>query len=456
MKIKKRKKMTTWQFLSLGYLVVIITGALLLRLPFASKDGASTSFLNALFTSTSATCVTGLIAYDTNTHWSLFGQIVIICLIQLGGLGFMTFVTVLYRIFKRNMGLSEQKILMASAGEDKRSEMKRLFKRILIGTVLFEGVGALLLSVRFIGQFGTAKGIYYAVWHSVSAFCNAGFDLMGGVLNNGEFTSLTAYATDPLVSLTIAGLILLGGLGFCVWDDLVECKFRLKKLLLHTKIVLLMTAVLLVLPTALFLFFERGNPDYISYSFGERLLVAFFSAVTPRTAGFNTVDLATLSDSSYLLTLLLMFIGGSSGSTAGGIKVTTAFVILMGILSVFRGNHDIELGKRRVHNALLRQALAVFVSCLFIVFVATVLLCTFERDNAAATFQAVLFEAFSAMGTVGLSLNLTPTLNAASKIVLIFLMYAGRVGILTLGLAFGEKKNGAKIKKPVDTSVLIG
>ena len=219
-----------------------------------------------------------------------------------------------------------------------------------------------------------------------------------------------------------------------------------------------MTSILIVVPTAMFLFFERGNPDYASYTFGERTLVAFFSAVTPRTAGFNTVNLSpgTFSDSSYLLTLILMFIGGSSGSTAGGIKITTFFVILIGMASVFRGKRDIELGKRRIHNSVLRQALAVFVSCLFIVLTATLLLCTFERDNSVATLQAVLFETFSAMGTVGLSLSLTPTLCAASKIVLILLMYTGRVGIITLGLAFAERKDTATLKKPVDNSVLIG
>ena len=370
----------------------------------------------------------------------------------------MTIVTLLFRLIGKRMSMGQQKILMTSAGEDHRNEMRRLFKRILIGTLLFEGLGAILLSVRFCNQFGVGKGIYYSVFHSVSAFCNAGFDLMGGVFGGEKFVSLTAYATDPLVSLTIAFLILIGGIGFCVWDDLLEKRFRYKRLLLHTKIVLIMTSILIVVPTAMFLFFERGNPDYASYTFGERTLVAFFSAVTPRTAGFNTVNLSpgTFSDSSYLLTLILMFIGGSSGSTAGGIKITTFFVILIGMASVFRGKRDIELGKRRIHNSVLRQALAVFVSCLFIVLTATLLLCTFERDNSVATLQAVLFETFSAMGTVGLSLSLTPTLCAASKIVLILLMYTGRVGIITLGLAFAERKDTATLKKPVDNSVLIG
>ncbi len=450
--------MTTWQVLSLGYFLVIITGALLLGLPFATKNGENTSLVNALFTSTSATCVTGLVPYDTNTHWSIFGQIVILLLIQLGGLGFMTIVTLLFRLIGRNMSIGQQKILMTSAGEYHRNEMRRLFKRILIGTLLFEGLGAILLSIRFCDQFGAGTGVYYAVFHSVSAFCNAGFDLMGGVFGGEKFVSFTAYATDPLVSLTIICLILIGGVGFCVWDDLLEKRFRYKKLLLHTKIVLIMTTILIILPTAMFLFFERSNADYAGYTFGERTLVALFSAVTPRTAGFNTVDITpgVFSDSSYLLTLILMFIGGSPASTAGGIKITTFFVILVGISSVFRGKRDIELGKRRIHQSVLRQALAVFVSCLIIVLTATLLLCTFERDNSVATLQAVLFETFSAIGTVGLSLSLTPTLCAASKTVLILLMYAGRVGVITIGLAFAERKDVAELKKPVDDSVLIG
>lgn len=447
--------MTVWQVLALGYLLVVVIGAILLRLPCATRAGESTTFTNALFTSTSATCITGLAIYDTNTHFTLFGQLVILSLVQLGGLGFMTIVTLIFRIVGKGMGLKQSKALMLSAGENKRSELRRLFRRILVITLSFELLGASLLSIRFCNQLGALKGVYYAVWHSVSAFCNAGFDLMGGVLGNGKFVSLTAYATDPLVNLTIAGLVIVGGLGFCVWDDLFDCKLRFKKFRLHTKIVLAMTSVLILFSTLAFLVFERANPDFIDYTVGEKVLVAFFNAVTPRTAGFNTVNYANMSDAGYLLTVMLMFVGGSSGSTAGGIKVTTFFVIIMGMIAVFRGKRDIELGKRRVHNALLRQALTIFVSCLFIVLTATVVICTVETHNEAATLKAVLFEAFSAIGTVGLTLGVTPTLSVASKYILMFLMYVGRVGILTIGLAVAEKKDTAEVKKPVDT-LLIG
>ena len=453
---KKRKLiLSAWQILALGYLLVIFIGAILLRLPFSTKQGQNTTFLGALFTSTSATCVTGLVVYDTNTHWSIFGQTVVLLLIQTGGLGFMTFVTLLFQAFGKRLGLRDKKILMLSAGEERQNNLRRLFRRLLIGAFAFELIGAALLSVRFIQDFGWGRGIYYAVWHSVSAFCNAGFDLMGGVHSNATFVSFTAYAKDPLISLTLAFLIIVGGLGFCVWDDLLECKLRLKKTRLHTKIVLWVTTALLLIATLLFLFFERNNISLENYSFGEKLLVAFFNAATPRTAGFNTIDYATVSDGSYLLTVILMFIGGSSASTAGGVKVTTFFVILMGMIATFRDKRDIEIGKRRIDNSLMRQALAIFVSCLFIVLLATLAICSIEADNAAATFQAVLFETTSAMGTVGLSLSLTPTLSVASQIIVMALMYAGRVGVLTIGLAFGEKKDYSEIKKPVE-NILIG
>ncbi len=452
---KRKTKLTAWQYLALGYLFVILAGTLLLCLPFATKTGESTSFINALFTSTSATCVTGLVVYDTNMHWTIFGQVIILLLIQIGGLGFMTFVTLLFQAVGKRMGLHQRKVLMISSGSENPRSAEIMFRRLLIGALGFEIIGAAILSIRFVDDFGWGKGIYYSIWHSISAFCNAGFDLMGGVFGNEPFVSFTHYATDPLVSLTITALIVMGGLGFCVWGDFIECKFRLKKLRLHTKIVCVVTTILLVAPTILFMFFERNNLDYANYTFGERLLVAFFSSVTPRTAGFNTVNLSSMSDGSYLLTLILMFIGGSSGSTAGGIKITTAFIIVMGIASVFRNKSDIEIGNRRIHNSLLRQALAVFVSCLMIVLTATLIICVIEETNELASFQAVLFETFSAMGTVGLSLSITPTLSTASHIVLMLLMYTGRVGILTIGLAFGEKTNGAKVKKPVD-NVLIG
>ena len=454
MKLKSKAKLTVWQFLALGYLVVIVAGSLLLMLPFATRDGQSTSYVNALFTATSATCVTGLVPYDTNIHWTLFGQIVILFLIQTGGLGFMTFVSIVFSAIGRNLGLYERKALMLSEGEHRLSGVRRLVRRIALGTTVVESAGALLLCIRFIPDFGVGKGIYYSVWHSISAFCNAGFDLMGGVFADEQFVSLTRYATDPLVSLTIAFLIIVGGLGFCVWSDIVDAKCNVKKFRLYTKVVLLVNTLFLVVSTVLFFFFEHSNPTYENFTLGEKWLVSFFNATTPRTAGFNTVDLTSLSDSGYLLTVILMFVGGSSGSTAGGIKINTLAVIVMGMISVFRGKKDIDIGKKRIDFSLVSQALAVFVSCLILVITATLIICAIEPDEIAP-FRSVLFEVVSALGTVGLSLSLTPVLSTASKCILILLMYAGRVGILTLALALGESRKASETKKPLDT-LLIG
>ncbi len=453
MKLFRKYKLSTWQFLALGYLAVILIGAALLLLPIATAAGEHTTPLGALFTSTSATCVTGLVTYDTGTHWTTFGQMVILCLIQLGGLGFMTLVSTIFRLIGRNMGLYSSKAMLISSGAANRNDMRRLFYHILVGTVLFESLGAVLLAIRFVPQFGAGRGLYFAVWHSISAFCNAGFDLMGSA-GGGKFVSFTAYATDPVVSLTLCGLIIIGGLGFCVWEDVLAKRGRFRNFELHTKLVLITSMALLVLSTALMLVFERNHLP-ADYTPAQKVLVSFFNATTPRTAGFSVIDPATLSDSGFLLTTVLMFIGGSSASTAGGIKITTFFVILAGIVAVFRGRQDIEIGKKRLSNKLVHQALAIFVSCLSIVLIASLAICTIEELNPASNIRSVLFECFSAMGTVGLSMSMTPTLTAASKVILMVLMYAGRVGILTIALAFGEKKDTVSTKRPLD-NILIG
>lgn len=464
MKRKLKFKLSVWQVLALGYLVCILFGSALLSLPFASRDGHSAGYLNALFVSTSATCVTGLTpVVDSGAQWSIFGQIVILLLIQLGGLGFMTFVSVLFQIFKRGMGLYGRTLMMTSAGDKKYSGITRLIRRIIIGTAIIELSGACLLSIRFIQDYGALKGIYYGIWHSVSAFCNAGFDVLNkAILGVPDGSSLSAYATDPLVTLTICALIILGGLGFCVWGDVLDCKCNPKKFQLNTKIVLLMTAILLVISTGLFLGFEWNNPTYSNYNFGEKLLVSIFNATTPRTAGFFTTAPASLSESGYLLTVILMFIGGSSGSTAGGIKVGTFAVIIMGMLNVFRGRKDINIGKKRIDSALVSQALAIFAAFLMLVMMATLIICAVEQPllDGKCTFKDALFECVSALGTSGLSASkefgsLTPHLSIVSKLILILLMYAGRVGILTLALALGKKRKVDSIRRPLD-SLMIG
>lgn len=434
----------------MAYLLGTILGSILLILPFATKSGQSTSYLNALFTSVSAVCITGLSPYDVNTHWTLFGQLVILFLIQASGLGFMTIVSAAFLIFKRNMSTgSKNAFILDSRG--KTNGVLVLLRRIVVGTLLCETVGALLLMIRFIPDFGAGKGIYFSIWHSISAFCNAGFDLMGSA--GGEFVSLTGYATDPVVTLTLTGLIILGGLGFCVWGDVIDCRFNFKKFQLNTKAVLAVNLVLIVSGTALFLLFERDNPSYAGYNFGEKLLASIFNAATPRSAGFATTDSSTLSDSGVLLTVILMFIGGGSGSTAGGIRVGTFAVIVMGMLAVFRGRKDINIGKKRIDYSLLSQALAILAACLMMVMTGTLVICAIEPSSIG--LKEILFECVSALSNAGLSMSVTPRLTAASRVIIIILMYAGRVGILTLALALGEKRTADEIRKPVDT-LLIG
>ena len=448
MKRKKQIRLSVWQLLALLYLAGTILGSVLLILPFATRSGQTTTYINALFTAASAVCITGLSPYDVALHWSLFGQLVILLLIQFSGLGFMTLVSAAFLIFKHGMGSSSRNaFILDSRGN--YNGIGTLLKRIVIGTALCETVGALLLMIRFIPQFGAANGIYFSIWHSVSAFCNAGFDLMG-TAENGGFVSMTAYVSDPLVSLTLCVLIILGGLGFAVWGDVIDCKFNYKKFQLNTKVVLVANLILIVSGTALFMLFERDT--YNGMNFGQRLLASFFDAVTPRTAGFASTDCSTLSDSGYLLTVIYMFIGGGSGSTAGGIRVGTFAVIMTGMFAVFRGRRDINIGKRRIDYSLLSQALAIFAAFLMCVVVSTLAIGTIQPDIA---FERILFETVSALSNAGLSMGLTPELNTASSLIIILLMYAGRVGILTLALALGEKKTAAEIRRPID-SLLIG
>ncbi len=440
-------KITSWQFIALGYLAVILLGCLLLSLPVSSKSGEWTPFINSLFTSVSATCVTGLVVYDTFTHWSLFGQLIILFLIQIGGIGFMTIVTLFAMLIKKHIGLYERKVLAKSAGALKISGIIKLIKRILLGTVIFEGLGIILLSIRFCPQMGMAKGIYYAVFHSISAFCNAGFDIMGFM---GEFSSFTNYSSDVLVNLTLMALIFLGGIGFLVWSDILDCKLRYKKFNLYTKSVLITSAILIVLSTVLFMVFERNNL-LNNLSFGKSLLASLFHSVTPRTAGFNTLDISAMTDSSILYTIILMVIGGSSGSTAGGIKITTFVVLMFGTISYVRNHKELYIGKKRLDPAIMHQALALFSSYVITIMAASLAISAIETTS----LKSILFEVVSALGTVGLSTGITGSLSIASKAVIMLLMFIGRVGIITLAFAFVEKKDNPPIKQPLD-KMLIG
>ena len=433
--------------IAVGFGLLILVGALLLMLPFASKDGQHTTFLGSLFTSTSATCVTGLVAYDTFTHWTLFGQLVIITLIQIGGLGFITFGVYGMMIFRKNIGLEDRALIQDSLNSLKLSDSTGLVKSVIKGTALVEGIGAMLLSIRFVPQFGWLRGIYYGVFHSISAFCNAGFDLFG---ETEQFTSLVPYNNDPLVVLTISGLIIVGSIGFAVWDDVCRYGIRIKKYQLHSKIVLTATSVLLLGGTLFFLFSER-NGVLSAMNVKDKLLNSFFCAVTPRTAGFNTVDIASLSTAGKLFTAILMFIGGSPGSTAGGVKTTTFVVILLFIFSYIRRTKDCRIFKRSISDDIIKKASTV-VLVNFSLIMTAITVITLSQPLA---LDDVLLETVSAMSTVGMTSGITRQLTCISQIMIISLMYCGRIGSLSFALSFSEKRKIADIRYPSE-DILIG
>ena len=446
MRKKHRLRLSPVRLIALGFFLVIFVGAGLLCLPVAYK-GEAPGFLNALFTSTSATCVTGLVVRDTYTGWTLFGQLVILFLIQLGGLGFMTVFTLISSALGRRMGLYDRKVLMQSAGNISLGGVGSLISRIIPFTFVFEGVGALLLAIRFVPEFGWGRGLYFSVFHAISAFCNAGFDLMGV---RSPFSSLTAFVDDPIVTLTISALIVIGGLGFLVWRDLAANRFRWSKCQMHTKLVLTTTGTLVLGGWLLFLGLER-NASLEGLSIGEKLLASFFEAVTPRTAGFNTTDLNAMSESGNLLTNVLMLIGGSPGSTAGGIKTTTIAVLVLSVLASSKGYTRVNAFRYSIARDMLRQASSIVFIYLGMSLAATMALCVFDP----ITLKQAMFEVNSAIATVGLSLGITPALSAASRIVLIILMYAGRIGGLSFVLLFSERRSEPPIDRPVG-KLLIG
>ena len=443
---KRAHRLSDWQMILLGYVILIVFGSLLLALPISSRNGW-TSYINALFTSASATCVTGLVVYDTFTHWSLFGQIVILFLIQVGGIGIMTIISLFTVALKGKVGLYENLVIMHASGNSRLSGSQRLIKRIVLGTLLFESAGAILLSFRFCFQFGFWRGVWFSVFHSVSAFCNAGFDLMG---INAGFSSFTAYSGDPLVSLTICLLIVVGGLGFLVWNEMLTVGFKFKKYQTHTQLVLSATLIFVVVPAALFLLFEKNNL-FADVGFGEALLSSLFASITPRTAGFNTIDVASMSESSIALTMILMFIGGNTGSTAGGIKVTTFLIILFGVFAAYRNRTDVQIGKKRMPVYLLLQSLCIVMTYIFAIALATIIILAIEPFS----FLEVGFEAISALGTVGLSFGITPMITGGTKIILVLLMFLGKIGVITLLYSLISHKKKPDIKRPMD-SIQIG
>ncbi len=430
------------QIIALSFLGIIVAGTLLLLLPFATREGESTTLLDAAFTAVSATCVTGLIVHDTFRHWTLFGQLVILVMIQLGGLGLMAFSVTFSLLLRRRIGLKERGILQESVNTLQIGGIVKLVRQMLLGTLLFEGLGALLLSIRFIGDFGVGKGLYYGIFHSISAFCNGGFDLMG-VREAGS--SMTYYAGDPLVNLTLIALIMIGGTGFLVWDDLLKNKWHFRRYRLHTKLVLSMSAILLFGGALLFYLLERGG-ILAGEPVGKQILLSLFQSATTRTAGFNTAKTEALGDSSKLWMAMLMFVGGNPGSTAGGIKTTTLAVLLIYLRSTLRRTKGAEMFGRRLEEEAVKRAAAILTLSLMLDLFGTLALTALEQLPLAD----VLFEVVSALGTVGISVGITGGLSAVSKLILMFLMYCGRMGSLTFALIFTENRQTSPAQKPTE------
>ena len=442
-------KLTYVRIIAMGYLMVILAGTLLLLLPVSTSAGEKTGVLTALFTAASATCVTGLVVVDTGTHWTAVGHLVIITMIQIGGLGFMTMGILLAVALKKRISLRARGLLQESMNYMQMGGIIRLVKTAFLGTLLFEGAGAVLLAARFIPVFGIGRGILYGLFHSISAFCNAGFDLMGGY--SGEYSSFVEFYGDILINLVLMALVILGGIGFFVWSDVRQNKFHFKKYMLHTKITLVVTAVLLAGGTVLYYLFENENL-LAGMSVKDKLLASAFSSVTARTAGFNTIDTGGLTNASKLLTMVLMFIGGSPGSTAGGIKTVTMLVLVIYVWSNLRESKGVNIFHRRLDDDVIRKASNVVVISLLLAVASIIFIC-FKQPSLPV--EDVMFEVFSAIGTVGMSTGLTRDLSTSSRIVVILLMYCGRIGSMSFALSFTERKKVPPVQMPVE-KIMIG
>ena len=450
LEFKKKKiaaKKSTTRQIAFGFAMIILAGTLLLSLPIANRSGHGDP-LSALFTATSATCVTGLVVADTYQNWTIFGQLVILCMIQVGGLGFMTIGAYISVLLKKRIGLQERERLQESVNTLEIAGVVRLVKKIVQGALCIEGLGAVLLAFRFVPRFGAARGIYFAVFHAISAFCNGGFDLMGV---DEAYSSLVAFEGDIVVNLVVVTLILVGGIGFIVWDDVARHKWHFRKYLLHSKIVLTTTLVLTAAGTVLFLVTE-DQAAFAGMGPLERFLGALFSSVTPRTAGFNSVDTAALSNSGKMLTMLMMFIGGSPGSTAGGVKTTSMIVLLFYAVAMVLNREDINLFGRRLTDEVVKKANAVVVINATLTIIATIVIMALQP---LLNFEDVLFEVLSAIGTVGMTVGITRDLNIISQVIIIVLMYCGRLGSLSFALVFAQKSASASVRQPQE-KIIVG
>ena len=442
--MKAKKPLSPIRMIGLGFAVIIFAGAALLMLPVSVKEGAI-SFIDALFTAASATCVTGLVIYDTYSKFTLFGQGVILTLIQVGGLGFITITVMFAAAMGKKIGLRDRAYLAEAVSSGQIGGVTRYAGMILKGTALIEGAGALLLAARFIPRFGVAEGIWCGVFHSVSAFCNAGFDILGRIEPS---SSLTHFQNDPYVLLIISALVIIGGIGFFVWDDIRQNGFKWKSWRLHTKLMITATAALLTIPAVIFLITE-WNGQYAHMAVHDKILNAFFQSVTTRTAGFNSTDYTKYSPAGYALTVFLMIIGAGAGSTGGGIKVTTFLIVALSVRAAALGLEDINVYGRRIDRETVSKAYTGMSLFAAVMLIGAFVLMLFDGIE----MQTALFEAASAMGTVGLSSGVTSSLGIISKIAVILMMYSGRVGSMSLAMSVVKKSKMSKIKYPEEKVV---
>jgi len=447
--VKKKKKLSPMKIIAIGFALIILLGAVLLSLPAASRSGESCGFRPALFTATSATCVTGLVLYDTWTQWSGFGQIVILCLIEIGGLGFMSVASLFVFLLRRKVGIKQRMIMAQALSVNDMEAVVRLQKWVLYGSISVQLLGAVLLMLRFLPDYGFATAAKWGVFHSVSAFCNAGFDIFG-VIDPGA--SLITFNNDPYVLLVISGLIIVSGLGFFVWEEVIRVR-KWSKFSVYTKLVLLTTATLLLGGMAIFCLLEWNNPQTLgTMSVPQKLLNGFFQSVTTRTAGFAGIDQGALTDSGKGVTVFLMMIGGSSGSTAGGIKTVTFVVLLLFLWSRIRAKGTVHAFKRTIPDNQVLDAMTIVLIIIGLALFGGI----FISATSPISFTNGLYEAVSALATVGLTTGVTGQLSVAAQILMIIYMYFGRVGILTLSLGFLMGDKAEERYRYAQTNLLIG
>lgn len=450
--MKKKKKgleLRTTQIIALGFVILILVGAVLLTLPIASADGETTPYIDALFTATTSSCVTGLVTVVTGEHWSLFGQAVILVMIQMGGLGVVSFTTFLLMIAGKRIQLKQRMLIQEAYGFDTLTGLVRMVRKMLKGALLVEGIGAVLYMLVYIPRYGAAKGIWVSVFTSVSAFCNAGMDLMGA-------DSMMPYVTHPLMNLVTIGLIVIGGLGFFVWWDLAAAVRRIfkekmslrqsvRKMSLHSKLVLCVTAALIFGGAVIFFILEFNNPETMGdLSLGGKIWASLFQSVTLRTAGFASVNQGALRTGSVLLGCVLMFIGGSPGGTAGGVKTVTVTLLACAVLAIVNGREDVELGHRRVSIENVMKGVCIILLQVFFLVLSTFAMCCIESD---IPFIQIMYETFSALGTVGLTMGITESLSLAGKLVIIASMYFGRLGPITMAIIMNVSGNKKKVHR---------